>query len=186
MIFQRGNLLDYERWAGDPGMEQWDYAHCLPYFKRMERCLAAQPGDSFRGEEGPLHLERGPATNPLFQAFLQSVQQAGFELTDDVNGYRQEGFAPFDRNIQGGRRHSAACAYIHPVLKSRLHLKIVTNALTTNILFEGKRAVGVQYTRRGRRHIPPTVEKSFCAVAPSTRLSYSSCQEWGQPTCFSR
>lgn len=66
MIFQRGNPIDYERWAGDPGMEQWDYAHCLPYFKRMERCLAAQPGDSFRGEEGPLHLERGPATNPLF------------------------------------------------------------------------------------------------------------------------
>ena len=76
MIFQRGNPLDYERWAGDSGMDQWDYAHCL----------SAQPGDLFCGEEGPLHLERGPATNPLFQAFLQSVQQAGFELTDDVNG----------------------------------------------------------------------------------------------------
>lgn len=165
MIFQRGNPLDYERWAGDPGMEQWDYAHCLPYFKRMERCLAAEPGDSFRGQEGPLHLERGPATNPLFRAFLQSVQQAGFALTDDVNGYRQEGFAAFDRNVQGGRRHSAARAYIHPVLKSRPHLKIVTNALTTNILFEGKRAVGVQYTRRGRRHTAHGGEVILCGGA---------------------
>ena len=73
----------------------------------MERCIEVQSGDSFRGEEGPLHLEKGPAINPLFQAFLQSVEQAVFELTDDVNGYRQEGFAAFDRNIQGGRRHSA-------------------------------------------------------------------------------
>ena len=165
MIFQRGNPLDYERWASDPGMEQWDYAHCLPYFKRMERCLAVQPGDSFRGQEGPLHLERGPVTNPLFQAFLQSVQQAGFELTDDVNGYRQEGFAAFDRNIQGGRRHSAARAYIHPVLKSRPHLKVVTHALTTNILFEGKRAVGVQYTRRGRQHMAYGGEVILCGGA---------------------
>jgi len=103
MIFQRGNPLDYERWAADEGMADWDFAHCLPYFKRMENCLAADPDDPFRGHTGPLVLERGPATNPLFGAFFSAVQQAGYQLTDDVNGYRQEGFAPFDRNVHRGK-----------------------------------------------------------------------------------
>src|SRR5476651_2352110 len=94
MIFQRGNPLDYERWGADPGMETWDYAHCLPYFKRMETCLAG--ADEWRGSDGPLKLERGPAINPLCQAFFKAVRQAGYPLTDDVNGYRQEGFAAFD------------------------------------------------------------------------------------------
>ena len=102
MIFQRGNPLDYERWAADEGMETWGYAHCLPYFKRMETCLAG--ADEWRGGSGPLVLERGPATNPLFGAFFEAAQQAGYPLTDDVNGYRQEGFAPFDRNVHRGRR----------------------------------------------------------------------------------
>jgi choline dehydrogenase len=91
MIFQRGNPLDYQRWAADSGMNAWDYAHCLPYFKKMETCLAG--GGKWRGYEGPLVLERGPATSPLFRAFFEAVQQAGYSLTDDVNGYRQEGFA---------------------------------------------------------------------------------------------
>ena len=146
MIFQRGNPLDYERWAADPGMETWDYAHCLPYFKRMEtRCLAAARDDAYRGHAGPLVLERGPATNPLFGAFFEAVQQAGYPLTDDVNGYRQEGFAPFDRNIHRGRRLSAARAYLHPVM-SRPNLDVKTRAFVTRILFEGTRAVGVEYT----------------------------------------
>jgi choline dehydrogenase len=115
MIFQRGNPMDYERWAADPGMQDWDYPHCLPYFKRMENCLAADRDDEFRGHAGPLVLERGPATNPLFGAFFEAAQQAGYRLTDDVNGYRQEGFAPFDRNVHRGRRLSAARAYLHPV-----------------------------------------------------------------------
>ena len=96
-------------------MESWDYAHCLPYFKRMETCLAG--ADEFRGGDGPLVLERGPATSPLFQAFFEAVQEAGYPLTDDVNGFRQEGFAAFDRNIHRGRRLSAARAYLHPVLR---------------------------------------------------------------------
>ena len=108
MIFQRGNPLDYERWAADPGMGHWDYAHCLPYFKRMENCLAAEPDDEFRGHDGPLELERGPATNPLFDAFFAAVQQAGYPLTEDVNGFRQEGFARFDRNVRRGRRLSGS------------------------------------------------------------------------------
>lgn len=147
MIFQRGNPMDYERWAANPGMETWDYAHCLPYFKRMENCLAADPDDEFRGHEGPLVLERGPASSPLFPAFLQAVQEAGHPRTDDVNGYRQEGFAPFDRNVHRGRRLSASKAYLGPV-KRRPNLDVRTRALATRVLFEGKRAVGVEYRRR--------------------------------------
>ena len=150
MIFQRGNPLDYERWAADPGMAAWDYAHCLPYFKKMETCLAG--GGSWRGYEGPLVLERGPATNPLFTAFFEATQQAGYQLTDDVNGYRQEGFAPFDRNVHRGRRLSAARAYLHPVM-GRPNLRVECRALVTRILFDGSRAVGVEYrssTRQAR------------------------------------
>ena len=146
MIFQRGNPLDYERWARDPDMETWDYAHCLPYFRRMETCLAADLSDAWHGHAGPLVLERGPATNPLFGAFFEAVQQAGHQLTDDVNGYRQEGFAPFDRNIHRGRRVSAARAYLHPVM-ARPNLEVRTRAFVTRILLEGARAVGVEYTR---------------------------------------
>jgi choline dehydrogenase len=149
MIFQRGNPMDYERWASDAGMETWDYAHCLPYFKRMENCLAAAPDDPFRGHDGPLVLERGPAKGPLFDAFFEAVQQVGYPLTEDVNGYRQEGFAAFDRNVHKGKRLSAARAYLHPVM-SRPNLSVETGALTTKILFEGTRAVGVEYARRGR------------------------------------
>ena len=150
MIFQRGNPLDYERWASDPGMETWDHAHCLPYFKRMENCLAAAADDPFRGHDGPLVLERGPAKGPLFDAFFAAVQEAGYPLTDDVNGFRQEGFAAFDRNVHNGRRLSAARAYLHPVM-GRPNLEVKTLAFVTKIVFEGERAVGVEYTRTGRR-----------------------------------
>jgi choline dehydrogenase len=149
MIFQRGNPMDYERWAADPGMETWDYAHCLPYFKRMENCLTGS--DEYRGGDGPLLLERGPATNPLFQAFFEAVQQAGYPITSDVNGYQQEGFSTFDRNIRKGRRLSAARAYLHPVLK-RKNLELVCRAFVSKILFEGKKAVGVEATVHGQTY----------------------------------
>ncbi len=149
MIFQRGNPMDYERWAADPGMGDWDYAHCLPYFKRMENCLAAGDADPFRGRNGPLVLERGPATNPLFGAFFAAVQQAGYQLTDDVNGYRQEGFAPFDRNVHRGRRLSAARAYLYPVM-DRPNLTVATRAFVTKIIFNGTRAVGVEFRHQGK------------------------------------
>jgi len=149
MIFQRGNPLDYERWAADPGMSTWDYAHCLPYFQRMENCLADPPDGQWRGHDGPLELERGPATNPLFGAFFDSAEQAGYPRTDDVNGYRQEGFAPFDRNVRRGRRLSAAGAYLHPVM-DRPNLTVHTRAFVSQILFDGDRAVGVEYAQ-GRK-----------------------------------
>ncbi|HET8718966.1 MAG TPA: choline dehydrogenase [Nocardioidaceae bacterium] len=147
MIFQRGNPMDYERWAAEPGLEQWDYAHCLPYFKRMETCLAG--ADTWRGGSGPLVLERGPASSPLFGAFFEAAQQAGYPLTDDVNGYRQEGFAPFDRNVHRGRRLSAARAYLHPVM-SRPNLTVHTLSRVTGLRTRGNRVVGVDYLRGGR------------------------------------
>ncbi len=153
MIFQRGNPMDYERWAADKGMDSWDYAHCLPYFKRMETCLAG--ADEWRGGSGPLIMERGPATSPLFGAFFEAVQQAGHPLTNDVNGYRQEGFAPFDRNVYRGRRLSAARAYLHPVRK-RPNLTVETLAMVTGLVttqVDGTpRVTGVDYRRTGRGH----------------------------------
>lgn len=147
MIFQRGNPMDYAKWAAEPGMEGWDYAHCLPYFKRLETTLAG--ADEYRGGEGPLILERGPAVNPLFGAFFKAGEQAGIPTTTDVNGYRQEGFAAFDANRHRGRRLSASRAYLHPVM-DRPNLSLVTRAHITRILFKGSRAVGVEY-RKGRR-----------------------------------
>jgi choline dehydrogenase len=148
-IFQRGNPLDYERWAADPGMADWDYAHCLPYFKRMETCLAAAPDDPWRGHAGPLVLERGPATNPLFGAFFDATVEAGYPRTEDVNGYRQEGFAPFDRNIHRGRRLSAARAYLHPIMRRRRNLTVRTSTMVTRLHVEGTRVTGVEIERRG-------------------------------------
>ncbi len=147
MIFQRGNALDYERWAAEPGMSNWDYAHCLPYFKRMETTLAG--ADTWRGGSGPLKLERGPATSPLFGAFFEAVQQAGYPLTDDVNGYRQEGFAKFDRNVYRGRRLSAARAYLHPVMK-RPNLTVRTLATVSGLHTQGTRVTGVDYLVAGK------------------------------------
>ncbi len=146
MIYIRGNPLDYQKWAADEGMEAWDYANCLPYFIKAENRIA--PPTLYHGKKGPLNLEVGPCTNPLFQAFFKASQEAGYKITDDINGFCQEGFAPFDRNVNNGRRWSAARAYYHPV-KNRKNLKLITRALTTKILFEGKQATGVEFTTGG-------------------------------------
>lgn len=151
MIFQRGNPMDYEKWGNLPGMSNWGWSHVLPYFNKMETALGADANDPRRGHNGPLKLTRGPATSPLFQAFFKSVQQAGYNLTNDVNGYRQEGFAPFDRNILGGKRLSAARAYLHPVM-DRKNLDVRTRAYTTQVIVENGKAVGVEYQWKGQTH----------------------------------
>ncbi len=165
MIFQRGNPLDYERWAADKGMETWDYAHCLPYFKKMENCLAG--ADVWRGGDGPLKLERGPSQNPLIESFLAATEQAGYPRTPDVNGYRQEGFARFDRNVHRGRRLSAARAYLHPVMK-RPNLKVTTRALVSRVLFDGKQATGVEFTVRGKTRVAHAKEVVLCGGSFNT------------------
>ena len=162
MIFQRGNPMDYQKWATAPGMADWDYAHCLPYFQRMETCLAGP--DDWRGGDGPLALERGPATSPLFEAWLEAGVQAGFRRSDDVNGYRQEGFAAFDKNVRRGRRLSAARAYLHPVMH-RPNLNVITMANVERVVFQGTRAVGVEYRRGLRRHTLRAAEVILCGGA---------------------
>ena len=150
MIFQRGNPLDYERWAADPGMSSWDYAHCLPYFKRMENCLAAPgtPDEPFRGHDGPLVLERGPGHQPA----VRRVLRRGPAGRVPADGRRERVPAGGVRRLRPehlrGRRLSAARAYLHPAM-SRPNLKVVTMAHTTRILFSGTRATGVEFVLRG-------------------------------------
>jgi choline dehydrogenase len=150
MIYIRGNPLDYQKWGNLRGLENWDYQHCLPYFNRAEtRMIGA---DNYHGFSGPLMLETASCENPLFNAFFDAVKEAGYPLTNDVNGFCQEGFGKFDRNINRGRRFSASKAYLHPVRKIRPNLHVKCRALTTKILFEGNRAVGVEYLRFGQTH----------------------------------
>lgn len=143
MMYQRGHPADYDRWAAETGDPSWDYAHCLPYYRRLEQCLADDPG-AVRGHNGPQVLERGPARGPLFDAFFAAAREAGYDVRDDVNDHVQEGFASLDRTIHRGRRLSAARAYLHPV-RSRPNLVVRCRALVTRIVFTGRRAVGVRY-----------------------------------------
>ena len=149
MIYIRGNAMDYEKWAGHEGLENWDYAHCLPYFRKFENRL--QGADAYHGSNGPLYISTAQCENPLFDAFFKAAEETGYPLTDDVNGYQQEGFGRFDQNIYRARRWNAARAYVHPV-KNRENLTVKCRALTTRILFEGRTAVGVEYLKGGKTH----------------------------------
>ena len=162
MIFQRGNAGDYDKWATFEGMEHWDYAHCLPYFKRMETTTAG--ADAWRGGSGPLKLERGPASSPLFQAFFEATRQAGWAPTDDVNGHRQEGFAPFDRNVYKASRISASRAYLRPI-RDRKNLDISTLSHATGLRWQGNRVTGVDYQRLGRAKSVEAGEVILCGGA---------------------
>lgn len=147
MIWIRGNAKDYEKWSKEKGLEDWDYAHCLPYFKRLENRLIGP--NKYHGNKGPMTLTTPENRNPLFNYFFQSVQEAGYPLTDDVNGAQQEGFGKFDQSIYRARRMSAARAYLHPV-KKRKNLTVLTMAMVHRVLFEGKKAVGVEFKRKGK------------------------------------
>jgi choline dehydrogenase len=128
------------------GIREWKHGIMRIVFLILKNPENRTAGaDFFRGGTGPLHLETGPAINPLFKAFFNSAQQAGYPLTEDVNGFQQEGFGKFDRNIKNGRRWSASKAYLHPVLGKRKNLEVICGALVTKILFSGKRAVGVEF-----------------------------------------
>ncbi|XP_060059117.1 choline dehydrogenase, mitochondrial isoform X2 [Erinaceus europaeus] len=148
MVYVRGHAEDYNRWQRQ-GAEGWDYAHCLPYFRRAQ---AHELGaDTYRGGSGPLRVSRGRTRHPLHCAFLEAARQAGYPLTEDMNGFQQEGFGWMDMTIHEGKRWSAACAYLHPVL-NRPNFKAETQTLVTRVLFEGTRAVGVEYIKNGQSH----------------------------------
>ena len=145
MAYVRGNALDYDGWAegGAPG---WSYAEVLPYFRKAETCNGG--GDDWRGDSGPLNTSRGRMANPLYAAFIEAGGQAGYAVTADMNGYRQEGFGPMDMTVHRGRRWSAANAYLRPAA-GRPGLAVETGALATRILLDGRRATGVEYRRGG-------------------------------------
>ena len=142
MLYQRGHPSDFDRWAADPGMADWDYEHCLPYFTRLERVVSAEAGPT-RGHDGPHTLTRAHAEGPLFDALFDAARQAGYGTTSDPNEW-QEGFSAYEKVIRRGRRETAANAYLDPV-RNRPNLSVECHALVTNVVFEGRRAVGVRY-----------------------------------------
>ena len=143
LVYVRGNAQDYERWEAE-GATGWNYGAVLPYFRRAE--TRAEGGDAYRGDSGPLQTRYGTLSNPLHAAWLEAGKQAGYPQTKDINGYQQEGFGRLDMTVGGGRRCSAANAYLRPAMK-RPKLSVRTRAFATNILFDGKRAIGVEYLR---------------------------------------
>jgi len=146
MVYVRGNPLDFERWDAE-GAKGWSYAQVLPYFKRAES--RGEGGDDYRGGDGPLHTSYGPLRNPLYRTWIEAAKQAGYPETADINGFQQEGFGRMDMTTWRGRRWSAADAYLKPALR-RPNLTLRRHALASRILFEGRRAIGIDYLQEGR------------------------------------
>ena len=142
MVYVRGHAGDFDHWA-EQGADGWAYRDVLPYYKRMEHWHdSGQGGDSaWRGSDGPLHVTRGPRSNPLHAAFVQAGRQAGYPVTEDYNGYQQEGFGPMEQTVWKGRRWSTANAYLKPALK-RPNCDLV-RAFARRVVIEEGRAVGV-------------------------------------------
>jgi choline dehydrogenase len=152
MIYQRGNRADFDVWGSGPGMGHWDWAHCAPYFDRLENCVG-EPEGTGRGRCGPQSLERGPADGHLNDAFFAAAQQAGHKVLPDINDAEQEGFAPADQAVRRGLRDSSSTAYLHPARRRR-NLDVRTHAQVSRVVFEGTRAVGVAYRlRRGGERV---------------------------------
>ncbi|WP_424931126.1 choline dehydrogenase [Amaricoccus macauensis] len=143
MVYVRGHARDFDTWA-EMGADGWAYADVLPYFKRMENWHDCGHGGDpdWRGNDGPLHVTRGPRRNPLFKAFVEAGRQAGYELTSDYNGEKQEGFGPMEQTVWQGRRWSTANAYLRPALE-RENCDLV-NGLVDRILIEDGRAIGIR------------------------------------------
>lgn len=145
MVYVRGHARDFDHWA-EQGAIGWNYASVLPYFKRMEDSDGGE--DGWRGTGGPLHVQRGTRANPLYHAFVEAGRQAGFELTDDYNGSKQEGFGPMEQTIRGGRRWSTANAYLRPALKREN--VILVKGFARRVTIENQRATGVEIEAHGQ------------------------------------
>ncbi len=143
LCFIRGHALDFEGWR-QSGCEGWGYADVLPYFKRLEKYSGGE--SEYRGGNGPLAVHRPKPQNPLYKAFLDAGSEAGYPVTDDICGYRQEGFGVFDMSIDNGERNSTAKAYLDPA-RPRQNLKVVTDAQVQKILFNGNEAIGISYKK---------------------------------------
>lgn len=146
MVFVRGHAMDFDHWA-EQGAGGWSYADVLPYFRRMETWHGGEPNE-FRGTGGPLHVTRGPRSNPLFHAFVDAGSQAGYEVTGDYNGQQQEGFGPMEATIWKGKRWSAANAYLKPARKTG-NVQVI-RAFARKVVTEQGRATGVEVERGGQ------------------------------------
>ncbi|MGC2783705.1 MAG: choline dehydrogenase [Roseiarcus sp.] len=146
MVYVRGHPLDFERWE-EEGARGWGYRNVLPYFRRAETFQGS--ADAYRGDAGPLTTADGRRSNPLYGAFIEAGRQAGYGVSADLNGERQEGFGALGMTVRNGVRSSTANAYLRPAMK-RSNLEVATHALATRIAFEGRRVVGVHYRSRGR------------------------------------
>ena len=149
MVYVRGHARDFDAWD-EAGATGWRYADVLPYFKRAETRVTG--ADLYRGGDGPLTVSGPTNHTPLFEAFIQSGEEAGYGRTADVNGFRQEGFGPYEMTVKDGVRHSAYAAYVRPI-RHRANLTIRPSTLVTRVVFDGARAVGVESTVRGRAEI---------------------------------
>ena len=148
MVYIRGHAFDYDRWAEDDAtLESWSYRHCLPYFKKAETREGG--GDDYHGDDGPLHVTRGNGAGPLFDAFINAGQEAGYPYTSDLNGFQQEGFGPMDRTTGAGIRHSTSVGYLKPAMK-RKNLTVLTRAHVTRLMMSGKSVDGVEFRHKGR------------------------------------
>jgi choline dehydrogenase len=164
MIYIRGHARDYDQWR-QMGLGGWGYADVLPYFKRAESFEGG--ADAWHGGEGPLHVSKAASPNPIYKASIEAGRQAGYPLTDDFNGFQQEGFGPYQLTIKDGQRWSAARGYLHPAL-ARPNLTCLTGARTTRIVVENGRAVGVEIIEgksKERRTIHADAEVLLCAGA---------------------
>ncbi len=146
MVYVRGHAKDFDHWA-DSGATGWSYADVLPYYKRMENWHDGGHGGDpeWRGNDGPLHVTRGPRKNPLFHAFVDAGKQAGYQVTGDYNGEQQEGFGPMEQTVWKGRRWSAANAYLKPALQ-RPNCTLI-KGLANRVIIEDGRATGVELQR---------------------------------------
>ncbi|HVW17911.1 MAG TPA: GMC family oxidoreductase N-terminal domain-containing protein [Solirubrobacteraceae bacterium] len=148
MIYIRGNRADFDEWAEIAGDDSWSYERILPYFRRSEDYEGGE--DMFHGVGGPLAVSFSRSMNPLVDVMLEAAVNAGHERNPDLNGARQEGVGRWPLTQRDGRRFSPADAFLHPALKARSNVELVTSAMTSRILFEGERAVGVEYVKDGR------------------------------------
>lgn len=165
MIYIRGHARDYDQWR-QMGLKGWSYSDVLPYFRKSEHYEGG--GDEFHGENGPLWISNSPLDNPVYRAFVQAGEEAGYPLTSDFNGAQQEGFGPYQRNIRKGERWSASFAYLRPIVGVRDNLTVISTGLVSRVLVEKGRAIGVEVVS-GRGAIPEMIhakrEVLVCAGA---------------------
>jgi len=145
MCWVRGNAMDYELWEA-LGADGWRWSNVLPYFERLEH---VEGGGALRGTTGPMKIRRGPETNPLYQAFVEAGCQAGYARSDNMNSRQHEGFGPMEMNVGGGRRMSAARAYLRPAM-ARGNVRVIKRGLVDRVTFCGSRATGVVFSVGGR------------------------------------